>query len=46
MHRKTNVIENIKPECTVESRVTQALLGSFGHVTRKEHGVENNVMFV
>ena len=36
MERKTNmwIIENIKPEWTLESRVTKAALGYFGHVVR------------
>ena len=44
--RKTNVrvIENIKPEWTLESRVTQAALRYFGHVARQERGMENDVM--
>ena len=36
MERKTNmsIIENIKPEWTLESRVTKAALSYFGHVVR------------
>ena len=46
MERKTNVrvLENIKPEWTLESRVTQAALRYFGHVVREEREMENNVM--
>ena len=46
MERKTNVrvLENIKPEWTLESRVAQAALGYFGHVVREERGMENDVM--
>ena len=47
MERKTNVrvLENIKPEWTLESRVAQAALRYFGHVVREERGMENDVMF-
>ena len=36
MERKTNIriIENIKPEWTLESRVPKAALSYFGHVVR------------
>ncbi len=36
VERKTNIwiIENIKPEWTLESRVPMAALGYFGHVVR------------
>ena len=36
MEKKTNIsiIENIKPEWTLESRVTKAALSYFGHVVR------------
>ena len=45
MERKTNisVIENIKPEWTLESNVTKAALSYFGHVVRAG-GMEDNVM--
>ena len=45
MERKTNIwiIENIKPEWTLESRVTKALR-YFGHVMRAG-GMEDDVMF-
>ena len=38
------VLEKIKPEWTLESRVAQAALRYFGHVVREEHGMENGVM--
>ena len=38
------VLENIKPEWTLESRVTQAALTCFGHVVRAERRIENDVM--
>ena len=46
MERKTNVrvLENIKPEWTLESRVAQTALRYFGHVVREERGMENDVM--
>ena len=42
MERKTNIwiIENIKPEWTLESRVPKAALSYFGHVVRAE-GMED-----
>ena len=45
MERKTNIwiIENIKPEWTLESRVPKAALSYFGHVVRAG-GVEDDVM--
>ena len=47
MERKTNIwiIDNIKPECTLESRVTKAvlLLSYFGHVVRAG-GKEDDMM--
>ena len=45
MERKTNIsiIENIKPEWTLESRVTKAALSYFGHVVRAG-GMEDDVM--
>ena len=45
MERKTNIsiIENIKPERTLESRVTKAALSYFGHVVRAG-GMEDDVM--
>ena len=45
MERKTNiwVIENIKPEWTLESRVPKAELSYFGHVVRAG-GMEDDVM--
>ena len=46
MERKTNVwvLENTKPEWTLESRVAQASLRYFGHVVSEERGMENDVM--
>ncbi len=46
MERNTKVwlLENIKPEWTLESRVTQAALRYFGHVVREERGMENDAM--
>ena len=46
MDRKTNIwiIENIKPEWTLETRVTKAALSYFGHVVRAG-GMEYDVMF-
>ena len=43
MERKTNVwvLENVKPKWTLESRVIKAALSYFGHVMRKERGMEN-----
>ena len=43
--RKTNtwIIENIKPEWTLGSRVTKAALSYFGHVVRAG-GMEDDVM--
>ena len=40
MERKTNIsiIENIKPEWTLESRVTKAALSYFRHVVRSRGG--------
>ena len=45
MERKTHIwiIENIKPEWTLESRVTKAALNYFGHVVRAG-GMEDDVM--
>ena len=45
MERKTNIsiIENIKPEWTLESRVTKAGLSYFGHGVRAG-GMEDDVM--
>ena len=45
MERKTNIwiIENIKPEWTLESRVSKAALSYFGHVVRAG-GMEDDVM--
>ena len=45
MERKKNIpiIENIKPEWTLESRVTKAALSYFGHVVRAG-GMEDDVM--
>ena len=45
MERNTNIwiIENIKQEWTLESRVTMAALNYFGHVVRAG-GVEDDVM--
>ena len=45
MERKTNIsiIENIKPEWTLESRVTKAALSYFGHVGRAG-GMEDGMM--
>ena len=45
MERKTNIsiIENIKPEWTLETRVTKAALSYFGHVVRAG-GMEDDVM--
>ena len=45
MERKTNmsIIENIKPEWTLESRVAKAALSYFGHVVRAG-GMEDDVM--
>ena len=45
MERKTNIwiIENIKPEWTLESRVPTAALICFGHVVRAG-GMEDDVM--
>ena len=45
MERKTNIsiIENIKQEWTLESRVTKAALSYFGHVVRAG-GMEDGVM--
>ena len=46
MERKTNIsiIESIKPEWTLESRVTKAALSYFGHVVRAG-GMEDDTMF-
>ena len=48
MERKTNgwVLENIKPEWTLESRVRQAALRYLGYLGIEEHGMEklNDVM--
>ena len=46
MERKMNVwvLENIKPEVTLESIVAQAALTNVGHVVRQERGMENDVM--
>ena len=38
------VLENIKPEWTLESRVAQASLRYFGLVVRQQRGMENDVM--
>ena len=45
MGRKTNIsiIENIKPEWTMESRVAKAALSYFGHVVRAG-GMEDDVI--
>ena len=45
MERKSNIliIENIKPEWTLESRVPKAALSYFGHVVRAG-GMEDEVM--
>ena len=45
MERKTNIsiIENIKPDWTLGSRVTMAALSYFGHVVRAG-GMEDDVM--
>ena len=45
MERKTNIwiIENIKSEWTLESRVTKAALSYFGHLVRAG-GMEDDVM--
>ena len=45
MERKTNIsiIENIKPEWTLESKVTKAALSLFGQVARAG-GMEDDVM--
>ena len=45
MERKTNIsiIESIKPECTLESRVSKAALSYFEHVVRAE-GMEDDTM--
>ena len=45
MERKTNIwiIENIKPEWTLESREPKAALSYFGHVVRAG-GMEDDVM--
>ena len=45
MERKTNIsiIENIKPEWALESRVTKAALSYFGRVVRAG-GMEDDVM--
>ena len=45
MERKTNIsiIENIKPEWTLESRVAKAALSNFRHVVRAG-GMENDMM--
>ena len=45
MERKTNmsIIDNIKPEWTLESRVAKAALSYFGHVVRAG-GMEDDVM--
>ena len=45
MERKTNIwiIENIKPEWTLKSRVPMAALSYFGHVVRAG-GMEDDVM--
>ena len=45
MERKTNIsiIESIKPEWTLESRVAKAALSYFGHVVRAG-GMEDDVM--
>ena len=34
----------VKPKWTLESRVIKAALSYFGHVVRKERGMENDVM--
>ena len=46
MERKTNVwvLENMKPELTLRSRVAQAALRYYGNVVREERGMENDVM--
>ena len=46
MERKTNIwiIENTKPEWTLESRVTKAAVSYFGHVVRAG-GMEDDMMF-
>ena len=46
MERNTKVwlLENIKPEWTLELRVAQAALRYFGHVVREERGMENDAM--
>ena len=46
MDRKTNpgVPENMNPEWTLTSRVTQAALRYLGHVVRQERGMENDMM--
>ena len=48
MERNTNVwvLENIKPEWRLESRVTQPALRYFGRVVRQERGMEKDVMRV
>ncbi len=45
MERKSNIliIENIKPEWTLEARVPKAALSYFGHVVRAG-GMEDEVM--
>ena len=45
MERKTNIsiIDSIKPEWTLESRVTKAALSYFGHVVRAG-GMEDDMM--
>ena len=46
MERETTVwvLENIKPEWTLQSRVAQTSFRYFGHVVREERGMENDVM--
>ena len=39
------LLENIKPEWTVESRTTQAVLRYFRHVTRQKRGMAIDAMF-
>ncbi len=43
---KTNVrvLENIKSERTLESRLAEVALRYFGHVVREDRGMENDVM--
>ena len=38
------LLENIKPEWTLESREAKAALRYFGHVVRDQRGIENDVM--